>query len=248
MAHSFRHRVLVAGIFSPVAAALLGALIYTITTRASSDLNHDFVFRLTMVIVGMTVPFFLTLVLAFKDSRNGWNLSKIIGLGIAILSLCLTLVPLRGLMGRLNQARNVSAQGVSAPVFDTKDVDGKSYRLQDHLGQVVLINAWATWCPPCRKEMPDLNRLYKKRKQEGLIVFGISTEDAELQRKFVNEQIHVTYPLLTINGNVPTMYVDIQRWPALFLIDRQGRLQPVAQAGEPFEKVEAAVDALLTTN
>jgi hypothetical protein len=79
------------------------------------------------------------------------------------------------------------------------------------------------------------------------MVFGFSAEDVELQQKFVKEQLQVSYPLLTIEGNVPSIYREIERWPALFLIDRQGRLQPVAQAGQPFAKVEAAVDALLKT-
>ena len=112
-------------------------------------------------------------------------------------------------------------------------------------GKVVLVNAWATWCPPCREEMPLLDELYRKRKQDGLTVFGLSTEDVELQKKFVAERVQVSYPLLTMNGTVPGMYHEVQRWPALFLIDRQGRLQPVAQSGEPFSKVEAAVDTLL---
>jgi peroxiredoxin len=88
-------------------------------------------------------------------------------------------------------------------------------------------------------------RALPKRKEDGLIVFGLSTEDTDLQKKFVTEKVPVTYPLLTMNGSVPSMYHDVQRWPALFLIDRQGRLQPVAQSGEPFSKVEAAVDALI---
>ena len=77
------------------------------------------------------------------------------------------------------------------------------------------------------------------------MVFGLSTEKLELQQKFVKEQLSVSYPLLTINGNVPSLYKDIQRWPAPFLIDRKGELQPVPQAGREFEKIEAAVDSVL---
>jgi thiol-disulfide isomerase/thioredoxin len=154
-------------------------------------------------------------------------------------------LPIRGLIGRMQQARNVAIQDLAAPSFDTVDILGKPHRLRDHIGKVVLINAWATWCPPCKKEMPELDRLYQTRKDDGLIVFGLSTEDVALQQKFVKDEVSVSYPLLTVNGDVPSLYQDIQRWPALFLIDRKGTLQPVAQAGEPFEKVEAAVDALL---
>jgi peroxiredoxin len=246
MLKTSKYRVLVAGILCPPLAALLGIYVYTTLTRASADLNQDFTRRLTLVILAMIAPFVVTLVIAIRDSRRGvlTGAGKV-GLVIAVLSLGLTLLPIRGLVGRLQQSRNVALEDVAAPAFDTVDIAGKPHRLADHRGKVVLINAWATWCGPCREEMPALDRLYLKRKDEGLMVFGLSTEDVGLQQKFVKEEVSVSYPLLTINGEVPSLYRDIQRWPALFLIDREGRLQPVAQAGEPFEKVEAAVDALM---
>ena len=65
----------------------------------------------------------------------------------------------------------------------------------------VIVNIWATWCGPCRDEMPKLDQLYRERKDQGLMVFGISDEDVPTQRKFV-QQIPITYPLLTISGKV----------------------------------------------
>jgi peroxiredoxin len=76
-------------------------------------------------------------------------------------------------------------------------------------------------------------------------VFGLSTETTDVQRKFIEEQTSVTYPLLTVNGDVPDMYRTIERYPANFLIDRAGRLQPAPSHDEFFEKLEAAIDALL---
>lgn len=241
-----KHGVLIAGILSLPAAAFLGLFVYANLTRASADPNADFVFRLTIVTLAMAAPFFLTLILALRDRRrHALSLSGKVGLGIAALSLGLTWMPLRGLIGRVQQARNLAIQDVSAPPFDTVDLLGKRQRLQDHAGKVVLVNLWATWCVPCKEEMPALDRLYRKRNGEGLVVFGLSHEDADLQRKFVAEQVSVSYPLLTLNGTVPTLYRDIQRWPAIFLIDRKGRLQPAPQPGGPFSDVEAAVEALL---
>lgn len=92
--------------------------------------------------------------------------------------------------------------------------------------------------------MPKLDRLYQERKQQGFIVFGLSDENVDVQRKFV-EQVPVSYPLLTIRGKVPDFYRAIARYPAIFLIDRQGRLQPAPSPDQPFEKVQAAVAALL---
>jgi len=246
MTKASNYLVLVAGILSPPLAAFLGLYVYGAVTRASENLNQDFVFRLTVVTLAMAAPFFMTLLLAVKDlRRRTLNRYGKTGLGIAVLSLCLTFMPLRGLIGRVQQAHNVAMQDVTAPPFDTVDIAGGAQRLRDHMGKVVLINAWATWCPPCREDMPLLDQLYQRRKDEGFIVFGLSIEDVDLQRKFVNEQVSVTYPLLTLNGEMPVLYRDVQRWPAFFLIDRKGRLQPAPQAGEPFQKIEDAVDALL---
>jgi peroxiredoxin len=135
---------------------------------------------------------------------------------------------------------------VAAPPFDTPDLLGKVQRLQDQKGKVVLLSIWATWCGPCRQEMPKLDRLYRERENRGFIVFGLSQEDADLQRKFL-EQVPVGYPLLTVQGSVPQIYRDIARYPAMFLIDRQGRLQPAPGPDQPFAKVEAAVDNLLNS-
>ena len=133
---------------------------------------------------------------------------------------------------------------VAAPLFDTVDTEGNTERLSDQSGKVVLVNIWATWCAPCRNEMPKLDHLYRERKEKGLVVFGLSDEDVSVQQKYV-QQVPVSYPLLTQKGKVPNFYRDIARYPAIFLIDRRGRLQPAPSPDQPFEKLEAAVDALL---
>jgi peroxiredoxin len=249
MMRASKSRVFVAGVLSPFLSAFLGLYVYAALTRASENLDQDFVRRLVSVTLAMTVPFLVTVLLAIADARRGaLSRSAKIGLGIAALSLALTWVPIRGLVVRVQQAQNTAIQDLAAPLFDTVDISGKTHRLADHLGKVVLINAWATWCPPCREEMPLLDKLYETRRDRGFMVFGLSTEDTELQRKFVQEKLSVNYPLLTANGDMPGLYQDIQRWPAFFLIDRKGRLQPAPQAGQAFDKVEAAVDALLSSD
>jgi len=140
----------------------------------------------------------------------------------------------------------MAMQGVPAPAFDTVDLDGNPQRLADHKGQVVVINIWATWCGPCRAEMPNLDRLYQARKGDGLVVFGLSSEDANLQRQF-RQIVPVTYALLTTSGQVPDLYRDIAKYPATFLIDRQGRLQPAPGPDEPFAELQAVVERLLNT-
>ena len=237
--------VLISGIVSPLAALFFYALVYTTLTRSSADLEKDWLFRLSLSTLAMTVPFLVTLVLAMNERRrHALSLSAKVGLAIAILSLALAWKPVTDGVTRSKQSRNMAMHDVAAPPFDTVDILGKTQRLGDHKGEVVLVNIWATWCEPCRNEMPKLDRLYQERKPQGFIVFGLSDEGVNVQRRFW-EQVPVSYPLLTLNGQVPNVYRDIARYPAIFLIDRQGRLQPAPGPEQPFEKLEAAVDALL---
>jgi thiol-disulfide isomerase/thioredoxin len=242
-----KYRVLLSGILSPLVALFLYALVYATLTRFSADLEKDWLFRLSLSTLAMTVPFLVTLTFAIKDRRrHALSLSGKVGLALAILSLGLVWNPVSDGITRSKQSRNLAMRDVAAPPFETLDLLGTTQRLGDHKGKVVLVNIWATWCGPCRNEMPKLDRLYRERKHQGFIVFGLSDEDVDLQRKFV-EQVPVSYPLLTLGGEVPNLYRDIARYPAIFLIDRRGRLQPAPAPDQPFEKIEAAVDALLNS-
>jgi len=241
-----RHRVLVAGLLSPLAAVFLDKFVYRIVTWHSVDPEHDWPFRVSCAIAAMTLPFLFTVFLAIYDRhrRGSMLLSAQVGVVLAVFSLALVSRPLRGAMQRSEQAHNETLHGVAAPGFDTVDIFGNPQRLADQKNKVVLVNIWATWCGPCRAEMPQLDALYKSRKNQGLIVFGMSNENVAQQRAFL-EQVPVSYPLLTLNGQVPNLYRDIVRYPGIFLIDRQGRLQRAPEPGQPFGKLEAAVDALL---
>ena len=240
-----KSRVLISGIVSPLAAIFLYAFVYSILKRGSADLEKDWLVRLSLSTLSMTLPFLVTLTLAIKDIRqHALSLSGKIGLAIAILSLGLALNPASDGITRWKQSRNMALRDVAAPPFETVDLDGKTQRLADQRGRVVLVNIWATWCEPCKSEMPKLDRLYRERRDQGFIVFGLSDEDVAVQRKFL-ERIAVSYPLLTLNEQVPSLYRDISRYPAVFLIDRDGKLQPAPSPDQPFEKVEAAVDVLL---
>lgn len=242
-----KHRVLLFGILSPVLALILYVLVYVTLTRHSADLEKDWLFRLSLSTIAMTIPSFATIALAVRDRRRkAFPLSAKIGLLLAILSLGLTAPQIRDGLLRAKQTRNMAMHDVPAPLFDTVDINGNTERLSDQAGKVVLVNIWATWCGPCRREMPKLDHLYRERKDQGLVVFGISDEDVAVQQKYL-QQVPVSYPLLTVRGTVPNLYRDVARYPAMFLVDRSGRLQPAPGPDQPFEKLEATVEILLSS-
>lgn len=111
--------------------------------------------------------------------------------------------------------------------FTLTDLAGKPWHLRELRGKVVLVNFWATWCPPCRKEMPDLQALYEKYKDQGFVVLAISDEDEAKVAPFIAEQ-KIGYPVvLDPEGRVHRLY-QIEGIPKSFVYDREGKL--VAQS------------------
>jgi len=111
--------------------------------------------------------------------------------------------------------------------FTLTDLKGQSWHLRDLRGKVVLVNFWATWCPPCRKEMPDLQALYDKYKDRGFVVLSISDEEAAKVSPFVAER-KITYPVLLDPGRKVNTAFVVEGIPKSFVYDRDGKL--VAQS------------------
>jgi peroxiredoxin len=111
--------------------------------------------------------------------------------------------------------------------FTLTELGGKTWNLKEQRGKVVVLNFWATWCPPCRKEMPDLEKLYQQFKEQGLVILAISDEDAGKVRPFIAGQ-KVTYPILLDPGRKVNELFQIEGIPKTFVYDRSGKL--VAQS------------------
>ncbi len=111
--------------------------------------------------------------------------------------------------------------------FTLKDLAGRAWTLKDLKGSVVLVNFWATWCPPCRKEMPDLDSLYKRFRSKGLVILSISDEPEATVRTFLANK-HYAYPLLLDPGRKVNETFAIEGIPKSFVYGRDGKL--VAQA------------------
>jgi thiol-disulfide isomerase/thioredoxin len=243
-----KYRVLLAGILSPIASLVCYAFVYMTLTQLSHDREKDWLFRLSMATLAMTVPFLLTAALALRDHRSGpFSFAARAGLLMAVLSLGLAWKPISDGVIRWKQTRNLALHNVPAPPFDTPDIQGNLQRLQDQRGKVVLVNIWATWCQPCREEMPKLDQIYREHRDQGFMIFGFSSEDPDLQRKFV-QRVPVSYPLLTSGPGMPDFYKDVVRYPAFILIDRNGQLQVAPSPEEGFVKLQVAIEALLKGN
>ena len=111
--------------------------------------------------------------------------------------------------------------------FTLTDLGGISWHLRDLKGKVVLVNFWATWCPPCRKEMPDLQALYDRYKDQGFVVLSISDEESTKVALFISER-KITYPVLLDPGRKVNDAFVVDGIPKSFVYDREGKL--VAQS------------------
>ena len=111
--------------------------------------------------------------------------------------------------------------------FTLADLQGKLWQLSDLRGKVVLVNFWATWCPPCRKEMPDLQTLYNKYKEQGLVVLSISDEEADKVAPFIKER-NISYPVLLDPGRKVNDLYQVEGIPKSFVYNREGKI--VAQS------------------
>jgi peroxiredoxin len=113
------------------------------------------------------------------------------------------------------------------PEFTLRDLSGKSWTFAELRGKVVLVNFWATWCPPCRKEMPDLETIYGRFGSKGLVVLGISDEEPAKVEPFIRER-KVSFPVLLDPGRKVNEMFVVDGIPKSFVYDREGKL--VAQS------------------
>lgn len=142
-------------------------------------------------------------------------------------------------------------EGFSAPDFTLETLDGRQMTLSDLRGQVVLVNFWASWCPPCRAEMPAIERVYRSYKDLGLEVLAVNTtnqDDVAAAAAFVQE-LGLSFPIpLDHTGAVSASY-NLRGLPSSYFIDEQGVIRSVVVGGPMSEAlVQSKVEELLREN
>jgi cytochrome c biogenesis protein CcmG/thiol:disulfide interchange protein DsbE len=138
-----------------------------------------------------------------------------------------------------------ASRGTAAPQFLIFYPDGQEISLSDYEGQVILINWWATWCPPCKAEMPAINAFYKSHQADGFVVLAVNSQEGASTAKDFIQSNGFTFPvLLDSKGQIMDRY-HVRALPTSFIIDRHGVIQHI-QTGEISPKqLEAIVEPLL---
>ena len=114
--------------------------------------------------------------------------------------------------------------GAPAPDFTLQDLDGKTVTLSELKGQVVVINFWATWCAPCRLEMPTLQASYDSLKDSGFTVLGVNYGDRLEDAQLYAGELGLTFPILMDPGDTVNDLYRVRGYPTTFFIDRDGMI------------------------
>ena len=127
---------------------------------------------------------------------------------------------------KVKKTREGISEGEIAPDFTLKDLKGTEVNLKEFRGKVVLLNFWATWCPPCRKEIPSMVEIYKKYKDRGLEIIGVNLDKlgkSEVEKFSLEHKINFPV-LLNPSGNVASLY-GVVVLPTTVFLDRNGRIK-----------------------
>jgi peroxiredoxin len=162
---------------------------------------------------------------------------------ISILLCCLLMFSAQAAESeqpKLGHELTATSEPLPAPDFTLQDSDAKKYSLKDYRGKVVLLNFWATWCPPCRREMPSLERLHQKLKDKDLVVLALNQmEGVDQVFIFTGEiGVDVTIPILFDKDSSVSRAYGVMGLPTTYLIDKKGNIRFRAIGGREFDNPE----------
>lgn len=138
-----------------------------------------------------------------------------------VLPLCLWLSGVAPVLAAL------PAIGQKAPDFTLRANTGKNLKLSELRGQVVMINFWATWCAPCREEMPHLNKLHEQYRKAGFALLGVNVDDKAATAEAMARELKVVFPVLFDTDKQVSRRYDVDAMPSTVLIDRDGKVRHI---------------------
>ncbi len=145
-----------------------------------------------------------------------------------------------------NYVGSIGNESVTAPNFNLPTIAGKHLKLSDYKGKVLIVDFWATWCPPCRRGIPDLIELKRKYGQTGFDVIGISVDtDTKADVSSFVQRMGINYPVVYAEGNVTERYGGIESIPTSFVIDKTGKIVSSYQGFNPISVYEDQIKKLL---
>ena len=124
-------------------------------------------------------------------------------------------------------------EGQSAPDFALKSSTGENLRLSEYRGDVVMINFWATWCGPCRQEMPLLDELYNRYERVGFNLLGVNIDDDSRRAMQMIEELGVDFPVLFDDRKEVSKLYEVEAMPVTVLVDREGNVRYVHHGYKP---------------
>ena len=168
------------------------------------------------------------------------SLARIARASVSVALLLPALSAAQTVLPDLTHRMTALAPRPAAPNFSLKDLDGKTRTLSDYKGKVVLVNFWATWCPPCRREMPSMEQLSQKLKAEPFVVLALDqVENFDLVFTFTGQLDPApTFPVLLDGKGQSAKDWKVLGLPTSFLVDKQGRVAYRAMGGREFDHPE----------
>jgi cytochrome c biogenesis protein CcmG/thiol:disulfide interchange protein DsbE len=178
-----------------------------------------------------------------RQMEKRTDLSKV----ITVVILFLASIGIMWAVFNFNKEEAVKLElGAPAPNFTLKTLDGQSASLADYKGKVVLLNFWASWCEPCREEMPFLQKAYETYKDQGLVVLGVNLKENNVSIKGFADNYKLTFPILMdVDNSVAVDLYKVKPIPTSFFIDRDGNLVQKADFPMTYEYIENTVKPLL---
>lgn len=160
-----------------------------------------------------------------RSKRPSTNSTSLVIIAVGVIILIISLIS----FFRPSESTGIEQPRLNTRMsnFEAADLNGNWVSLDDYAGYVILINTWATWCPPCKAEMPDLNAFYKKYQNQGFVVLAINAGEAPATAQSFSDEYHLDFPVLVDPDYRLMDALKISAYPTSILVDRDGIVRSI---------------------